>query len=302
MLIISSWSEQFRADIGLKGVSQVWGGPPAWYIWLAEAPGVYHLELIEAEEENQNGKDLCKAVFVVKCYPFPGTDTFQTFSFIEQKLIKSNFFDETHTPVFEYREKIPPDLFNVAMLEVTTDHEAHMAGFCIETLDILRSRYAGQTNQTFPVVGLTQQFAEGEVDREIPGLEIAYPLFDCLMCMYANSEKQAPLQLQCSETPGFEVVIDRGKVDTKPNKAVRGYRLVVLYAPLNHNARKKNIGPLKIESSESKQKIVYERMFPCGHFHNDEAEGNLPITVNTKWWSLAHGQYTSELASSCGCH
>lgn len=211
MLIVSSWSEQFRTDIGLKGISQVWGGPPAWYIWLANAPGVYHLELLEAEEEKQNGKDFCKAVFTVKCYPYPGDACFQSFSFLEQKLIQSNFFDETHTPVFEFREKIPPDLFNVARLEVTMDHEAHMADFCIETLDILRSRYAAKTNQIFPIMDLSRQFGMDEIDRDIPGLEIAYPLFDCLMCLYANTGKQAPLQVQCSKTTGFEVVIEHGK-------------------------------------------------------------------------------------------
>lgn len=92
MLIVSSWSEQFRTDIGLKGISQVWGGPPAWYFWLADAPGVYHLELLAAEGDMTYGKDLYKGVFVVKCYPYQNSRHFQSFSFLEQKLIQSHFF------------------------------------------------------------------------------------------------------------------------------------------------------------------------------------------------------------------
>lgn len=301
MLIVSSWSEQFRFDIGLKGFSQIWGGPPAWYIWLADAPGVYHLELLESEKKKQNGKDLCNAVFVVKCYPYPDDDCFPSFSFFEQKLIQSRFFDATHTPVFESREKIPSDLFNVAMLEVAMDHDAHMANFCIETLDILRSRYAVKTDQVFPIIELGRQFLVDEIDREIPGLKIAYPLFDCLMCLYANTCKQAPIKVQCSKTPGFEFVIKSGKVNDKPNNAINGYRLAVLYNSDDHREQKNNEA-MRIDPVEYGETSFYERTFPCGHFHDDEADGSLPISLNSKWWSLAHRQYVSELASSCGCH
>jgi hypothetical protein len=301
MLIVSSWSEQFRADIGLKGFSQVWGGPPAWYFWLTGAPGVYHLELLETEEKKQNGETLCKGIFAVKCYPHSDDGCFPSFSFFEQILIQSSFFDETHTPVFECRQKIPSDLFNTALLEITMDDEANRASFCIETQDILRSRYASKTYQRFPIMDLGRNFFAGEIDRDIPGLKIAYPLFDCLMCLYANAGKQAPIQVQCSKTPGFEVVIKDGKVNTKPNNYINGYRLAVLYTGADRHEQKNNV-PVLIDSRESGEASFYERMFPCGHFQDDEADGNLPVSINRKWWSLAYRQYVSELSSSCGCH
>ncbi|WP_319522317.1 hypothetical protein [uncultured Desulfosarcina sp.] len=301
MLIVSSWSEQFRADVGLKAFSQVWGGPPAWYIWLADAPGVYHLALIETEEKKHKGKNFYKAAFAVKCYPYPDGACYSSFSFVEQKLIQSRFFDETHTPVFECREKIPSDLFNVAVLTITMDDEANMSSFCVETLDILRSRYASKTNQTFPVLDIARKFVVDEIDRDIPGLEIAYPLFDCLMCLYANAGKQAPVQVQCSRTPGFEVIIERGKVSAQLNKAINGYRLTVHYAVADCYEQI-NTEPMQFDIEECGEAPFYKRTFPCGHFHDEEVDGNLPITINKNWWSLAHRHYVSELASSCGCH
>jgi len=301
MLIISSWSEQFRTDIGLKGFSQVWGGPPAWYIWLADAPGVYHLELLDTEEKEQNGKALCKAVFAVKCYPYPDDALFSSYSFIEQKLIQSRFFDETRTPVFEYREKIPSDLFNIAMLEITMDDESNSASFCVETLDTLRSRFASETDQIFPILDTARKFGVDEIDRDIPGLNIAYPLFDCLMCLYANAGKQTPFQIQCSKTPGFEFVIESNSVKAKRSRAISGYRFAVFYAATDHKEQTNN-ALMQIDSGECEEDIFYKRMFPCGHFHDDKADGNLPISINKNWWSLAHRQYVSELASSCGCH
>ena len=301
MLIVSSWSERFRADIGLKGFSQVWGGTPAWYLWLDDAPGVYHLALLETEEKKQGGKDLYKVIFAIKCYPYPDDACFPSFSFLEQKLVQSNFFDETHTPVFECREKIPSDLFNVALLEITMDDEAHMASFSIETLDILRNRYTAEADQFFPVIGLGRKVAAGEIDRDIPGLKIAYPLFDCLMCLYAYAGKQAPIQLQCSRTPGFEVVVEQDKVDAKPSNAISGYRFTVLYTAADPHEQKITES-IKIDRRDYGEASFYKRMFPCGHFQDDEADQNLPITINRKWWSLAYRHYVSELASSCGCH
>jgi hypothetical protein len=186
------------------------------------------------------------------------------------------------------------------MLEVAMDHDAHMASFCIETQDILRSRYAVKTNQVFPITELGRQFAVDEIDRDIPGLQIAFPLFDCLMCMYANAGKQAPIRVQCSKTPGFEAVLERGKVNAKPNKAINGYRLAVLYNAVDYREQKNN-EPMHINLGEFEEASFYERIFPCGHFHEDETDKSLPISINRKWWSLAHMNYASELASSCGC-
>jgi hypothetical protein len=89
MLILSSWSEQFRSDIGFNGVSQIWGGRPAWYFWLADSPGVYQLEMMNTEEDLDTIEDRCTAVFNVKCYPYQERSEFQSFSFLERKLVQS---------------------------------------------------------------------------------------------------------------------------------------------------------------------------------------------------------------------
>jgi hypothetical protein len=121
------------------------------------------------------------------------------------------------------------------------------------------------------------------------------------MCLYANAGKQAPIRVQCSKTPGFEAVIELGKVNAKPNKAINGYRLAVLYNAADCHEQKNN-EPMRINLGECEEASFYERIFPCGHFHDEEVDGNLPIIINRNWWSLAHKHYVSELASSCGCH
>ncbi len=301
MLIFASWSEKFRAAIGLKGASQVWGPRPAWYIWLENAPGVYHLELINAGTNEVKRKPFCTALFTIKCYPYQHSDHFQTFSFIEQKLIKSHFFDETHTPAFEHQDKIPPHLFNISTLELTVDHDDAEVLFCFETLERLRSRYSQKTNETYSSLSIDKKFKKGEIDRNISGLEIGNPLFDCLLCLFSNASKRTPLQVQCSRFAGFEIRLQCGEPKVKRSDRIKGYRLRALYASSN-NCQAPALMKMQNHGGKSREDIFYDRKFTDGHFHNHAGKEYLPITVNPQWWQMAKTQYESELASACGCH
>jgi hypothetical protein len=201
MLIVSSWSERFRSDIGFTGVSQIWGDRPAWYFWLADSPGVYQLEMMHTEEDIDTREDRHTAVFKVKCYPYQELSTFQSFSFLERELVKSKLFDDTNTPVFEHQGDIPDDLFMVATVEITMDPAGHTAIFSLESMAHIRTRFAQQTQQTFPMISLNRTFGRQEVDRDVPGLQIGSRLFDCLLCLYANAHKQALLEIRCSRSP-----------------------------------------------------------------------------------------------------
>jgi hypothetical protein len=300
MLIVSSWSERFRSDIGFKGVSQVWEGPPAWYFWLQDVTGVFHLALLNAEDVSVEKEGLPRALFAIKFYPYKHGGYFKSFSFLEKKLICSNFFDSTNTPVFEFRKKIPQDLFNVAMLEITMDHNAQQVLFRLEALDILRSRYVQMATQYFPALNLNRRFGSGEIDRDLPALEVAYPLFDCLLSLHSNANRQVPYHIQCSQMPGFEIAIKDGNAYDDAISDIQQYRLDVCYgSPRNDFA--KHLMSIDEDSDGQKAKIIYDRTFPCGHYHDEDIQANLPIIINRKWWMMAHKQYTSELASSCGC-
>ena len=301
MLIFASWSEEFRTTIGLEGVSQVWGGRPAWYFWLENAPGVYHLELADAVTDKTKQRTFITGLFTIKCYPYPHSGHFQTFSFQEQKLVQSRFFDDTHTPVFEYQSEIPPNLFHVGTLELTVDHDDAVAFFCFETLDYLRTRYIQKTNETYHNLNLDRKFKKGEIDRNIPGLKIGNPLFDCLLCLFANASKRAPMHVQCSRFAGFEMKMQQGNADLGRSDRIKGYRLRVLYtSPYDRQAAaliKVNNGGVR-----SREDIFYNRKFTDGHFHDHAGQERLPLTINPQWWQVAHTRYQSELASSCGCH
>jgi len=300
MLIVASWSEKFRSTIGLEGVSQVWDSRPAWYFWLKNAPGVYLLELVDAGDSQFKQRTFFTALFTIKCYPYPDSRHFQSFSFQEQKLVQSKFFDNTHTPTFEYQSDISPNLFNVSAFELTVEQDGGLSLFCFETLDYLRTRYVQKTSETFPNLNLDRNFKKGEIDRNIPGLDVGHPMYDCLLCLFANASKQAPLQVQCARFAGFEINQQSGSAGLRRSDRIKGYRLRVLY---NSNHDGQALALIKsISRAKSREDIFYNRKFADGHFHDNAGQELLPIKINPQWWQAAHTQYHSELASACGCH
>lgn len=63
---------------------------------------------------------------------------------------------------------------------------------------------------------------------------------------------------------------------------------------------------LEPEEEPGQVEVLLDREFPCGHLHLSEkmespqtVEG---VSINPLWWSLAEAEYTSNLASTCGCH
>jgi hypothetical protein len=301
MLIVSSWSERFRSDIGFTGVSQIWGDRPAWYFWLADSPGAYQLEMMHTEEDTDPREDRYTAAFKVKCYPYQDRSAFQSFSFFERELVKSKLFDSTNTPVFEHRGEIPDDLFTVGTVEISMDLTGHKALFFFESMAHIRTRFAQQTQQTFQMINLNRTFEKQEVDRNVPGFQIGSRLFDCLLCLYANAHKQPPVNIRFSTSPGYEFIVKDGHVHARETNDIKGFRLSMFYSvagPGSYPDINASIG----NSEEGREDIIYDRRFSCGNFHESKDEEKLPVTLNRKWWSLAHMHYESELTSSCGCH
>ena len=229
MLIVSSWSEQFRFDIGIKGASQVWGTRPAWYFWLDSSPGVYQLEMMTAGDACEANEESYRARFRIKCFPFPDRKEFATYSFLERNLVTSPLFDNTNTPRFEHQDDIPTDLFTVATLSITMELEGNSAIFCLESMACLRTRYILETHQFFPLIKQKQIVREQEIERAVPGFQMGYRLFDCLMSLYANTHKLAPYEIAVTQSVGYEIVINGSHVDAYKTDTTEGYNLSVLF-------------------------------------------------------------------------
>ena len=75
MLVTTSWVDSLKNLLGMEAVSPIWGEVPAWYMWLSNAQGVYHLQLLDAlfDENTPANK---QGLFSIKCYPFHDASVF----------------------------------------------------------------------------------------------------------------------------------------------------------------------------------------------------------------------------------
>jgi hypothetical protein len=309
MLVTTSWVDELKDLLGMEAVSQIWGEVPAWYLWLSEAHGVYCLQLSDAMNDENNPANK-QGFFSIKCYPFPNTTVFDTFSYEEQALSRSGFFDNTHTPRFEEMEKIPDSLFNVAAMEYRVNQDDTMACFTLESLDTLRCVYPEETVLDFDLIGKSRRYQDGEIGRSVPGWQLGYPVFDRLLCMYAFYSKTKPARVRITRTPGFQYSHTGGHTyECLNGPDTHRWTASVFFASPDLPDRGLHVNEpdtLEPEDEPGQMEILLDRAFPCGHLHWSEKMASLQTVegapVNPLWWSLAETVYSSNLASTCGCH
>jgi hypothetical protein len=303
MLITASWVESVQHAIGLKAVSQVWGEQPAWYLWIENVPGAFALQLAHAATDQTGHEQWGHGIFVIKHYPHPRSEAFNNFSFQEQCFVRSQYFDQTQTPRFEYKEEIPATLFNVATMEYLTGPNDGPALFRLESLDRMRVSCNQQSSQKYAMLGQNRLFKRGETDRNVPGWELGFTLFDRLLSLYSFYSKTKPLRVLLTRSPGFEYVFDGNPgLQCVDASDLSIYALDVLFASQEQVAADPAIKDLMDRpSSGQDREVVYDRSFRCGHFHSETTAFSPPIPLNEQWWCLAQADYKSELSSTCGC-
>lgn len=304
MLITASWVEEVKRLLQITGISQVWrDGPPAWYFWIDSAPGVHELRLEDTFTRDSKGRGLCTGLFAVKFYPFPNNEIFNHFSFEEQTFVQSPFFDKSNTPTFENYTEIPDVFFKVAILELTVDTQNNQTLFKIESLDRIRTRFKNETVLECKPFNKRRRFHKGGTDRDVPGWDLGYSLYDRILGLYANYSKIQPYRIVMTRETGFEFIYDG-------NNSLQSYttndaKLNALAVVFTGGAKRDQVQTDELIHEETKdvnREVIFDRCFPCGHPHelNSQSLSGLPL-LNDQWWKIAEADYKSELASLCGC-
>lgn len=301
MLVTTSWVDDVKSATGLQAVSQVWGKKPAWYFWVSDTQGVYALQLEGITAPESDRQNWVSGIFAVKCYPFPHETVFESFSFQERSLILSDSFDHTHTPRFSHREQIPDTLFNVAAVELSVDRDDSLALFTLEGLDLMHISYDSDVIQSYPVLQKEKRFKRGETDRNVPGWDLSYPLFDRLLCLYSFYSKKTPLRLWLTRSPGFAYVFDNDRADRVPAPEINLFSLSVLFGDTEAKDNKEANLICRQDIGDD-QEVVHDRSFHCDHFHREPDQSPHVPPLNEQWWSLAHSNFKSTLSSTCGCN
>jgi hypothetical protein len=294
MLITASWVEQVQHLLDLKGVSQVWGDRPEWYVWIDGAPGVYALVFEEGEAIQAEDQPLYMGQFAVKCYPYRTDSVFETYSPAERQMVSSDLFDHTHTPQFEAQPEIPKNFFTVGSISLALDAAETVAQFTFDSLDFLKWSTSTANDNS------ENCLPKKSCIRNIPGWQVGYPLFDRLVSLYAYYSKQPPAFVGVTRSPGFEWFIAPHRTpENRERDDIQQWSTSVLFRNCGDtDAWVDTIWRAQLDQAEQ---IVFEHS--CLQSVCDcLMENAVPhIAINSLWWNMAHADFKSELASTCGC-
>lgn len=302
MLVTASWVDKVKELLGIEGVSQIWCDKPAWYLWLSGAECVHHLQLESADRADGHDADAVSGLFSIRCYPYRTERVFNEFSFEEQELIVSRFFDETNTPVLEYLDLIPPALFTAGSVEFVTSQENKWALLTLESLDTIRTCSRVDATHVFTLTDQRTTVATGEVIRSLPGWRLAFPLFDRLVLLYSHYAQLKPTRVVITESPGFETMRAHGddyEVRDSTNTPAR--TLSVQFGSHDESACSQCGDPMTEDPSQEDQRVVLDWESSCGCTEHDEHCLPASPYLNPQWWMVAEMERKSSLASACGC-
>jgi len=297
MLITASWVEQVQKMLDLSGVSQVWGDRPEWYIWIDGAPGVYALVFEEGGTTAATDQTLNVGQFVVKCYPYVTASVFDSFSPQEREMVTGELFDHTHTPRLEAKQRVPETFFTVGSLSFMLNAAETVAMLTFDSLDFLkRSMITVKTGQRN---GLNDAHGKSVI-RNIPAWQIGYPLFDRLISLYAFYSKQSPAFIGATRSPGFECIVDTHQTsESWVSDETQQYSTSVLFS--NAADTEELVDKNWRAHLDPEEKIVFEHASMHSACDLVASDGLPQVVINSLWWDLAHADFKSELASTCGC-
>jgi hypothetical protein len=206
-------SDSGRNHFRIKGISERWIGPPAWYLWFDDFPGSFLLEIREAcmfpdvqapRDQASGNPAVSRGILGIKYYPdINDQQAFRGFSRAEREIRTSDLFDETGTPAFDHVSHIPETLFDIGAMEVLVAQGRRFAVLSLHAPSVWRVyRNDGKMASASPSV------FQGALDREVPAWSWSWFLFDRLLAAFCFVYKGTPLSIDLLEQEGNVFVVD----------------------------------------------------------------------------------------------
>lgn len=223
-------------------------GLPGWNLWFRENTRAYQLALVQAREipgterSNQTdapGAPTVEGRFVIRYFPGEDDPALDRFSCVEALLRMGPVFDHTGTPSLTGQERMDDSCFVVGYI----DFRAGTGRDFVELECIAPNRWKDVRVDglyvTTPENGEIEAVAPGGIDRDVPGWDLAFYVFDKLVAGYCYAFKTAPLAAVSAQKAWTRFDIDRDNSCVKTmDPDVTLYHLVTGFEidPCGHEA------------------------------------------------------------------
>jgi hypothetical protein len=164
----------------------------------------------------------------------------------------------------------------------------------LDSLRVYQSDAVSQGAQEAPAPGTAR------LVRNVAGWELGYPLFDCLVGLYAHSIRQPPVFIGATRGRGFEyTVFADGGAECRPSPKTVQTVVTIGFQPPDGDIER--IETLWRDRLEEGERIQAARRLPASMDDAGVSDLSDHFNLNPKWWEIAASDFKSELSSACGC-
>ncbi len=206
-----------RRHFGFSQISQVTtpDGLPAWYLWFSDKPGAYSLAVTEghrvpgmSEVSGRDDGDALAARLLIRYFPDTEDESFDSLSTFEQIFRMGPSFDSTGTPSFEGGRAMHDSFFVAGYMDMLIhSSKADVDFFCLAP-DRWRDYRTDGLTLTDDKGKSRQVVSPGAVDRDFPGWDLSFFIFDKIISSFSFVSGQAPRRAGAASRPFVHYEID----------------------------------------------------------------------------------------------
>ncbi|HQF83359.1 MAG TPA: hypothetical protein PLX58_00160 [Smithellaceae bacterium] len=309
MLLLELFHAVFHNDsarrcFGFSQISQVitQDGLPAWYLWFSDKCGAFLLTVTEGHNLYQEtvcsaheDSGTLRARLLIRYFPDVDDSLFNTLSTFEQILRKSSFFDSTGTPSFEEGIVIPEGFFVAGCIDVIAYSTKTDVDFYCSAPDRWRDYRLNSLNLTDNNGESCQKVSPGCLDRDFPGWDISFFLFDKLISSFCFLSNQAPCCAGAASRPFVHYEIDsKHSLKAVHDPDITKYNFGVSFNNCTKPYFLKKRHYSFVEALESLDHIV------IGIWENPDS---IPMHFRRpQWWTIGTTHFHSECNNLCSCY
>jgi len=212
-------NEEARQHFGFSRISQPTTpeGFPSWYIWFSEKRGVYSVTILDGQVIPNDSsaatgvvtdKNAVTAHLLVRYFPDINEESFNFLACSEQIFRMSDSFDATGTPSFEGGRAMHKSFFVAGHMNIIIHSSRTDADFFCFAPDRWRDYRPDGLTLTDKNGQLHEALSPGQMDRDFPGWDLSFFLFDKIISAFCFSTSQSPRFTGAATRPGVHYVID----------------------------------------------------------------------------------------------
>lgn len=277
LLGLVSLSPPAKRRLGLRAASRRADGWPAWYLWLAGTDGAYELALLPPTDADAPAPG---ADFILRYFPHADEAVFADFAPVERHARDSDLFDRTGTPTIETMEALDPSLFHVALLSLRPSAVDGRIDLVLEAQDVWL-----ETSETPSGI---------ETRRAVPGLALAAPVVDFLVCARGYFGRHPPAAFTLARASGLAWHVDaHGDGEPAPTPRAELITLTVTGLP--------SLGiPDTLSARDDAEAAPDDRhAILCRHVGAATPARLTPFATDD-WWKAATWRFYP-VGAMCGC-